>query len=79
MLSLHEVKLNAYLFGTGFATAALGFTYWQRVYLPRWFHFFGASVGILTGASYGLIRSGWHIVENLDALGKEYEISRMMK
>ena len=35
--------------------------------------------GTIAGSSYGLIRTGWHIVENLDALGKEYEISRMIK
>ena len=31
------------------------------------------------GAAYGAIRTGWFLVERIDSLGKEYEISRLMK
>lgn len=47
--------------------------------MPRWFYAISISVGALAGVSYGVIRTGWHLVEHLDALGKDYEISRMMK
>ena len=33
----------------------------------------------MMGASYGLIKSGWFVVEQIDALGKNYEISRIVK
>ena len=79
LLSLHEAKLNAKLYGTMFCIGTLGFTYWQRTVVPRWFFLVAFTVGAFAGTTYGLVRTGWHIVENLDALGKDYEISRMMK
>jgi len=79
LLSLNEAKLNVKLYGSMFTLGALGFTYWQRTYVPRWFYAISLTVGALAGVSYGVIRTGWHLVENLDALGKDYEISRMMK
>ena len=79
LLSLHDAKLNAKLYASAFTLGALGFTYWQRSFVPRWFFAVSISVGALAGLSYGVIRTGWHLVENLDALGKDYEISRMMK
>ena len=79
LLSLHEAKLNIKLFALFFSGAALSFTYWQRAFVPRWFFLVSLGVGGLAGASYGLIRTGWHLVEHVDALGKDYEISRMMK
>ena len=62
-----------------FTTAFFGFTYWQRRYLPRSFYVISLLTGILAGASYSSIKTGWYFVERLDALGKDYEISRMMK
>ena len=79
LLTLHEAKMNAKLYAFSFATFALGFTYWQRAFVPRSFFALSLTVGTLTGATYGVIRTGWHLVENVDALGKDYEISRMMK
>ena len=61
--SLHEAKLNIKLYSFLFTGMTFGFTYWQRAYLPRWFYLVSLTVGGLTGASYGLIRTGWHIVE----------------
>ena len=76
---LEEVKLNAKLYSCLFTGAALGFTHWQRHALPRSFYAYALIVGVATGSTYGLIRTGPYIVESLDALGKEYEISRMVK
>ena len=77
--SLQEVKMNAKLYGCFFAGAALAFTHWQRHVLPRSFYPFALVVGTAAGASFGLIRTGAYIAESVDALGKDYEISRLMK
>ena len=77
--ALAEVKLNAKLYACCFAGATLGFTHWQRHVLPRSFYPFALIVGAAAGASFGLIRTGAYIAESVDALGKDYEISRMMK
>ena len=58
---------------------SLGFTYWQRIFLPRGFYPFALMMGFMAGGMYGTIKTGWYFVEKVDALGKEYEISRMMK
>ena len=79
LLSINEAKLNMKLYAMAFTAATLGFTYWQRSFLPNWFYLIAVSSGVLAGACYGVIRTGWHVVENLDALGKDYEISRLMK
>ena len=79
MRALTEVKMNAKLYGCAFAGAALGFTHWQRHVLPRSFYPFALVVGTAAGASFGLIRTGSYIAESVDALGKDYEISRLMK
>ncbi len=36
-------------------------------------------MGIFAGMAYSAIRTGWYAVEMVDSLGKEYEISRLMK
>jgi hypothetical protein len=36
-------------------------------------------MGLMAGGMYGTIKTGWYFVEKVDALGKDYEISRMMK
>ena len=79
MRSLYEAKLNCKLYATLFTAATLCFTYWQRAFVPRWFYFFSLTCGVTLGVTYGTIRTGWHLVENLDALGKDYELSRMIK
>jgi hypothetical protein len=36
-------------------------------------------MGLVTGATYGTIRTSWYFVNQLDKLGRDYEISRMIK
>ena len=79
MSCVHEASLNVKLFGCSFAAATMGFSYWQRSVLPRWFFFLALFVGGFAGTTYGVVRTGWHLVEKIDALGKDYEISRMIK
>ena len=40
---------------------------------------FSIAMGFFTGMAYSAIRTGWYAVEKVDSLGKEYEISRLMK
>ena len=77
--SLEECKVNIKLYAFMFSTAAVSFSYWQRHVLPRVFYPFALCTGIMTGCAYGTIRTGAFAVERVDALGKDYEISRMMK
>eukprot|EP00352_Strombidinopsis_acuminata_P002976 CAMPEP_0176396768 /NCGR_PEP_ID=MMETSP0126-20121128/44539_1 /TAXON_ID=141414 ORGANISM="Strombidinopsis acuminatum, Strain SPMC142" /NCGR_SAMPLE_ID=MMETSP0126 /ASSEMBLY_ACC=CAM_ASM_000229 /LENGTH=108 /DNA_ID=CAMNT_0017770577 /DNA_START=306 /DNA_END=632 /DNA_ORIENTATION=- len=72
-----EYETKMYMFG--FTSAALMFNYWQRYMVPRWFYLFSASLGLFTGFVFGTIRTSWHFVEGIDALGKNYELGRMMK
>ena len=77
--ALEEVKMNAKLHACAFTTAAVGFTHWQRHVLPRSFYPFAFCIGMAAGGVFGLIRTGSYIAESVDALGKDYEIARMMK
>ena len=79
LLSWHEAKLNSKLYSFFFASLAFGFSYWQRSILPRFFLFYSLAIGASTGATYGVLRTGWHLAESLDALGKDYESSRIIK
>ena len=79
MRCYYEAKLNMKLYALGCSAAMLSFAYWQRTVLPRWFFFLAFTVGGLAGSTYGLVRSGFFLVEEIDKLGKDYEISRMMK
>lgn len=36
-------------------------------------------MGSFAGASFGTIRTAWYMAERVDSLGKDYEISRLMK
>jgi len=36
-------------------------------------------MGAGTGAAFGAIRTGWFMAEKIDSLGRDYEISRLMK
>lgn len=47
--------------------------------MPRTFFLFSVLCGAAAGGAYGCIRTGWYLAERVDALGKDYEISRMMK
>ena len=58
---------------------ALGFNYWQRQYVPRKFYFFSFIVSGGMGALFAWVKTGWYFVEQMDKLGQEYELSRMVK
>lgn len=77
--SIEELKSNIKYYSLGFAGLALGFTYWQRVYIPRAFFPFSVLLGATAGIVYGSIKTTLFFVERLDQLGKEYELSRMIK
>lgn len=74
-----ELKANAKTYSLYLVSALCAFTYWQRRYLPRSFYFVSLISGVFAGSAYGSIKTGWYFVERIDALGKDYEISRMMK
>ena len=77
--SLRELKANCKTYTIGFTAMALGFTYWQRIFLPRGFYLFALFMGGFAGVTYGALKTGWYFVERMDKLGREYELSRMMK
>lgn len=77
--SVEELKANCKVYALEFTTFSLAFTYWQRRFVPRSFFLFAAVIGSATGIGYGLIRTGWYFAEKVDQLGRDYEISRVMK
>ena len=77
--SYEEFKVNAKLYSSCFCAMGLGFVYWQRRFVPRSFFLLGGSLGLFAGVSYAAIRTGWYFVEQVDMLGKDYVISRMIK
>ena len=77
--SINEFKLNAKYYSLSFTGLALGFTYWQRIFLPRGFYPFAVFMGCFAGTMYASLKTGWYFVEKIDRLGKDYEISRIMK
>jgi len=80
MLScIRELKYNCKLYMVGFSVAALSFTHWQRVFLPRGFYIFAGLSGLFAGAMYGVLKTSWFFVETIDKLGKDYELSRILK
>jgi hypothetical protein len=79
LVSLNELRVNIKCYSLTFVALAIGFTHWQRIYLPRGFYPFALLMGAFSGVSYGSIKTGWYFVEKLDALGKDYELSRMIK
>ena len=79
LYTVDEFKANIKIYAMGFTSAGLAFNYWQRSFLPRSFYFFTATMGLLSGAAYASIRTGWYLVERVDALGKDYELSRIVK
>ena len=79
MLAINEFKLNMKVYATIGALTTMSFSYWQRAYLSRWFYGIAFTTGVVTGSLYGIIRTGWYFCETVDALGKDYEISRMLK
>jgi hypothetical protein len=49
------------------------------MYLPKPFFLFSGAIGIAIGGLYGCVRTSLFFVEQMDALGKDYELSRVMK
>lgn len=74
-----ELTANIKYYTLGFVSLSLGFTYWQRIFLPRGFYPFALFMGCFAGFTYGSIKTGFYFVEQLDALGRDYELSRMVK
>lgn len=74
-----ELLANVKCYTVGFVGLSLCFTYWQRIFLPRGFYPFAILMGAFAGVTYGSIKTGWYFVEKLDQLGKDYELSRMIK
>ena len=56
-----------------------GFTYWQRMYLPRGFFVFTGFMAMFSGAFYAAIMTGKYSIQKVDMLGSEYELSRLIK
>lgn len=76
---LYVMKLNCKKYSIYFSAFTLSFVYWQRMFLPRWFFLPASLFGVFMGTTYGIISSSRIIIENLDKLGKEYQLSRMVK
>ena len=68
--SINELKVNTKYYTTGFVALSLGFTYWQRIFLPRGFYPFAILMGMFAGGMFGTIKTGWYFVEKIDQLGK---------
>mmetsp|Transcript_3419 Transcript_3419/g.2876 ORF Transcript_3419/g.2876 Transcript_3419/m.2876 type:complete len:88 (-) Transcript_3419:17-280(-) len=49
------------------------------MYLPRGFWLFTWTFGIFSGVAFSAIRTGYYGLEQLDKLGKDYELSRVVK
>ena len=76
---LNEFKINAKYYSFIFGSLAIGFTYWQRIFLPRMFYPFALLTGCVAGSMYAALKTGWYFTERMDMLGKDYELSRMIK
>ena len=49
------------------------------MYLPRGFWFATGFFGLFSGWFFAAIRTGYYGIEQLDKLGKDYELSRLIK
>ena len=76
---LAELKTNFKVYTAGFVTLATAFNYWQRHVVPRKFYIFTLGVSTLTAAVFSCVKTSWYYVEQMDRLGQDYELSRMMK
>ena len=74
-----ELKANMKYYTLTFLTMALAFNYWQRQFVPRKFYAFSLGMSCFTGVVFGGVKTSWYFVEQLDKLGSNYELSRMMK
>ena len=62
-----------------FFIASIGFNFWQRQYIHKQFYFMSIGCSLLTGMVFGCVKTSWFYVEQMDKLGEEYELSRMIK
>ena len=76
---VETLKKNATIYIPFFLGGSLAFTYWQRMFLPKSFYFFAVFMGIFAGSMFAAIKTGTYAAVSIDKLGKEYEISRLMK
>ena len=74
-----ELKLNFKYYSTLFGIGCLGFTYWQRQYVPRKFYFYAGAVALSLSSVASMLKTSWYFVEQMDRLGEEYELSRIVK
>ena len=79
LFCIDEYRANCKIYAFMFTTTGLAFNYWQRAFLPRSFYFFTLSMGLFSGYAYASLRTAWYMVERVDALGKDYELSRIVK
>ncbi len=77
--TIEEFKTNFKYYSLIFIGMSLSFTYWQRAFLPKFFYSFSVALGCLAGGLYAFQKTGYYFTERLDMLGKEYELSRMVK
>ena len=76
---LFEFKTNMKYYTSMFITGSLAFNYWQRQYVPRKFYFFSAIISVSAGALFAWVKTNWFFIEQMDKLGQDYELSRMVK
>ena len=76
---MNEYKVNFRVFTSIFLTVGLGFNYWQRSYVPRKFYGFTIAASLVGGSIWAGVRTSWYFVEQMDKLGQEYELSRIVK
>ena len=74
-----EMRTNVKLYSLGCSFLTLGFAFWQRRYVRRGFYAFSLALGVACGCVLAWNNTSWFIVQQLDALGKDYEISRLIK
>ncbi len=79
LYSLNHLKYNCKVYAIFFAGLGLTFSFWQRMFLPKSFYMFAFISGISAGCIYGAIKTSWFFVDKLDSLGRDYELSRMIK
>lgn len=77
--NIDDWKSRSYLWSGVFGGLLVGFTYWQRIFLPKPFYIFSAVTGVALGMTFAAIQTGKTAIEDLDKLGKEYELSRLVK
>ena len=76
---MNELNLNTKYYCSIFLSTTMAFNYWQRQFVPRKFYLFSFTVSLFTGFLFSTVKTSWFYVQQMDKLGQEYELSRMMK